>query len=123
MLIIGIILNYFLGSIPTAYVFGKLLKGIDIREHGSGNVGATNVFRVLGKGPGFTVTDALAASSPTLVSDDAFTMSAKVPANVSAVNTPLSVIEPPSTSTDHVIVVGTTLPNSSRATAVNCVPS
>ncbi len=48
-------LSYLLGSIPTAYIFGKLLKGIDIREHGSKNVGATNAFRVLGKGPGAAV--------------------------------------------------------------------
>jgi acyl phosphate:glycerol-3-phosphate acyltransferase len=52
---IGIILSYLIGSIPTAYIVGKKLKGIDIREHGSGNVGATNVFRVLGKGPGIIV--------------------------------------------------------------------
>jgi glycerol-3-phosphate acyltransferase PlsY len=43
---------YLLGAIPTAYLAGRALKGIDIRQHGSGNVGATNVFRVLGKGPG-----------------------------------------------------------------------
>lgn len=54
-LLIGIILSYLIGSIPTAYIFGRLYKGIDIREHGSGNVGATNVFRVLGKGPGALV--------------------------------------------------------------------
>lgn len=55
ILILGVVLSYIIGSIPTAYLFGKFLKGIDIREHGSGNVGATNVFRVLGKGPGWTV--------------------------------------------------------------------
>lgn len=55
MIIIGIILSYLIGSIPTAYIFGKTLKGIDIRQHGSGNVGATNVFRVLGKWPGIAV--------------------------------------------------------------------
>jgi glycerol-3-phosphate acyltransferase PlsY len=55
MVIIGIFLSYLIGSIPTAYIFGKSLKGIDIREHGSGNVGATNVFRVLGKKPGIFV--------------------------------------------------------------------
>jgi len=55
MIVIGIILSYLIGSIPTAYIFGKLSKGIDIRQHGSGNVGATNVFRVLGKGPGTAV--------------------------------------------------------------------
>ncbi len=47
-LIIGILFSYLLGSIPTGYLFGKFVKGIDIREHGSGNLGATNVFRVLG---------------------------------------------------------------------------
>jgi glycerol-3-phosphate acyltransferase PlsY len=44
--------SYLIGSIPTGYIWGKALKGIDIREHGSGNVGATNVFRTLGKVPG-----------------------------------------------------------------------
>lgn len=43
---------YLLGSMPPSYLLGKWLKGIDLREHGSGNVGATNAFRVLGKGPG-----------------------------------------------------------------------
>lgn len=50
--VLGLVMSYLLGSIPTAYLLGKALKGIDIREHGSGNVGATNVFRVMGKGPG-----------------------------------------------------------------------
>ncbi len=49
------VLAYFLGAIPTAYLAGKWLKGLDIREHGSGNVGTTNAFRVLGKGPGSAV--------------------------------------------------------------------
>jgi len=51
----AVAISYLIGSIPTAYIFGKLMKGIDIREHGSGNVGATNVFRVLGKRPGTAV--------------------------------------------------------------------
>jgi glycerol-3-phosphate acyltransferase PlsY len=54
-IIAGIITSYLLGSIPTAYIFGRVLKGIDIRQFGSGNVGATNALRVLGKGPGITV--------------------------------------------------------------------
>jgi glycerol-3-phosphate acyltransferase PlsY len=54
-IIIGIIVSYFLGSVPTAYIFGRLLKGIDIRRFGSGNVGATNAMRLLGKGPGIVV--------------------------------------------------------------------
>ena len=51
---VALLTAYLLGSIPTGFVIAKLLKGIDIREHGSGNTGATNVFRVLGKGPGIT---------------------------------------------------------------------
>ncbi|AFY58297.1 acyl-phosphate glycerol-3-phosphate acyltransferase [Rivularia sp. PCC 7116] len=43
---------YVLGSMPTGYTLVKLLKGIDIREVGSGSTGATNVLRTLGKGPG-----------------------------------------------------------------------
>lgn len=47
-LLILLVLSYLLGSFPTAILAGRLLKNIDIREHGSGNAGATNVFRVLG---------------------------------------------------------------------------
>ena len=46
---------YLLGSIPSAVWFGKLFYGIDVREHGSGNAGATNTLRVLGNKPGFIV--------------------------------------------------------------------
>ncbi len=51
----AVIVSYLIGAIPTAYIFGRALKGIDIRQHGSGNVGATNAFRILGKGPGTAV--------------------------------------------------------------------
>jgi glycerol-3-phosphate acyltransferase PlsY len=54
-IILAIIISYLTGAIPTAYIFGRLLKGIDIRKFGSGNVGATNALRVLGKGPGIIV--------------------------------------------------------------------
>ncbi len=50
-----IIVAYFLGSIPFSYLFGKVFKGIDLRKHGSGNLGGTNAFRVLGKPIGFAV--------------------------------------------------------------------
>ncbi len=43
-----IILSYLIGSIPTSIIVTKAVKGIDIREHGSGNAGGTNVMRVLG---------------------------------------------------------------------------
>ena len=46
---------YLLGSIPTGYLAGRLLRGIDIRQHGSGSTGATNVLRTLGKGPALAV--------------------------------------------------------------------
>lgn len=50
-----LILAYLLGSIPTGYIAARLIKGIDIREHGSGSTGATNVLRTLGKVPGLLV--------------------------------------------------------------------
>lgn len=45
---IGVVLGYLLGSIPFAYLAGRITRGIDLREHGSGNLGATNVYRTLG---------------------------------------------------------------------------
>ena len=54
MFYILIIFSYLLGSIPTAYIFGKLIKQVDIRDFGSGNVGATNALRVLGTRMGLT---------------------------------------------------------------------
>jgi glycerol-3-phosphate acyltransferase PlsY len=47
-LLLTLILSYFLGSIATAVWVGKIFRGVDVREHGSGNAGATNVIRVLG---------------------------------------------------------------------------
>jgi acyl phosphate:glycerol-3-phosphate acyltransferase len=52
---IVLLIAYLLGSLPTGYLLGKWLKGIDIRNHGSGSTGATNVLRTLGKGPGTAV--------------------------------------------------------------------
>lgn len=48
------IVAYFVGSIPTGYLFGRA-RGLDIRQSGSGNIGATNVFRTLGKTAGIAV--------------------------------------------------------------------
>ena len=45
---------YLIGSIPTGYLMARM-RGVDIRRVGSGNIGATNVFRILGKGPGTVV--------------------------------------------------------------------
>lgn len=71
-----IILAYFIGSIPFALVVGKVGYGIDIREHGSGNLGGTNTFRTLGVKAGMIVTicdilkGTLAASLPILLGAD-----------------------------------------------------
>jgi acyl phosphate:glycerol-3-phosphate acyltransferase len=43
-----VIVSYLVGAIPTSYIAGRLVRGIDLRQHGSGNLGATNAFRVLG---------------------------------------------------------------------------
>jgi len=50
-----IIISYLLGSIPNSIILSKMAKGIDIREHGSGNAGGTNVIRVLGFKLGLSV--------------------------------------------------------------------
>ncbi|MBU4443545.1 glycerol-3-phosphate 1-O-acyltransferase PlsY [bacterium] len=47
-LMVILVLSYLAGSFPTSIIVGKITKGIDIREHGSGNAGGTNSFRVLG---------------------------------------------------------------------------
>ena len=52
--LLAIVLSYLGGAIPAGYVAGKL-KGIDIREHGSGNIGFTNALRVMGVGSGVVV--------------------------------------------------------------------
>ncbi len=48
--ILWMTISYFTGSIPTGYLVARLLRGVDIRTVGSGNIGATNVRRVMGKG-------------------------------------------------------------------------
>jgi len=52
LLILFLILAFGLGSIPFSFIICKRVMGIDLREHGSGNLGATNVFRTLGPGWG-----------------------------------------------------------------------
>ncbi|CAM3720512.1 glycerol-3-phosphate 1-O-acyltransferase PlsY [Mesobacillus zeae] len=71
-----ILLAYLIGSIPSGLIWGKLFHGIDIREHGSGNLGGTNTFRTLGIKAGIAVTLAdilkgtLAACLPLLFHSD-----------------------------------------------------
>lgn len=52
--IVGVLIAYLAGSIPSAYIAGKV-RGVDLRQHGSGNLGATNVVRVLGAKIGIAV--------------------------------------------------------------------
>ncbi len=53
--ILALVFAYLIGSVPTSVWLGKYYHGIDIREHGSGNAGATNTFRIFGKKLGITV--------------------------------------------------------------------
>jgi len=75
-IILVLILAYLLGSIPSGLIIGKVFYKMDIREHGSGNLGGTNTFRTLGVKAGLAVTLAdilkgtLAASLPVLFSID-----------------------------------------------------
>ena len=66
-LLLTVVVGYFLGSIPTGFLVARA-RGIDIRKVGSGNMGATNVFRILGKGPGILVllVDALKGAASVL---------------------------------------------------------
>lgn len=53
--VVGLAIAYLFGSMPTGYLAGRLLKGIDIRQHGSKSTGATNVLRTLGTWPALVV--------------------------------------------------------------------
>jgi acyl phosphate:glycerol-3-phosphate acyltransferase len=55
LIVISLLAAYLIGSFPTSFLMAKFFKKIDIRQHGSGNVGATNVYRVVGKLPGVVV--------------------------------------------------------------------
>lgn len=65
MMPLGFLAAYLCGSIPFGLLVGRWVKGIDIRQHGSGNIGTTNVFRVIGKKWGLFVffLDALKGSA------------------------------------------------------------
>lgn len=67
--ILMVTMSYLVGSIPFGLIVGKLVKGVDIREHGSGNIGATNVGRVCGARYGYVVflIDVLKGFLPVLV--------------------------------------------------------
>ncbi|MFD1037875.1 glycerol-3-phosphate 1-O-acyltransferase PlsY [Virgibacillus byunsanensis] len=63
------IISYLLGSIPSALIVGKSIYNIDVRQHGSGNLGATNAFRVLGVKAGsiVTIADILKGTVATII--------------------------------------------------------
>ena len=69
LIVFVLLLAYLVGSIPSGLWIGKLFYGIDIREHGSGNLGGTNTFRTLGKKAGLIVTimDVLKGTLATLL--------------------------------------------------------
>ncbi len=71
---LGLVIAYLSGSIPFAYLACRLRKGIDLRQHGSGNLGATNVYRLLGWRVALIVLllDAAKGAVPVLFLPDAF---------------------------------------------------
>lgn len=54
-LFLACVASYLIGAIPNGLIFGRLFWGVDLREHGSRNIGATNAWRTLGKGPGLLI--------------------------------------------------------------------
>jgi len=84
-IIFAILMGYLFGAIPSALLIGKL-KDIDIRQHGSGNIGGTNTFRVMGKKPGIFVTlfDILKGVIPTLISLTLFGENGAIAAGIAA---------------------------------------
>lgn len=77
LIAVSCVVSYLLGAIPTGYIAGRLLKNIDIRGHGSKNMGATNVFRTLGKKAGTIVLliDILKGVLPVVISGGLFGLS------------------------------------------------
>jgi acyl phosphate:glycerol-3-phosphate acyltransferase len=67
-LLLVVVVGYLIGAIPTGYLIARAWRGIDIRDYGSGQIGATNVLRTLGRGPFVVVmiADALKGYIPTL---------------------------------------------------------
>jgi glycerol-3-phosphate acyltransferase PlsY len=63
-----VVVSYLIGAVPTGYIVARAWRGVDIRDYGSGNIGATNVLRTIGRGPFIVVliADALKGYIPTL---------------------------------------------------------
>ncbi|MCZ7662028.1 MAG: glycerol-3-phosphate 1-O-acyltransferase PlsY [Thermoleophilia bacterium] len=82
-----VVLAYLVGSLSPSVFLGKLVKGIDVRDHGSGNAGTTNAFRVLGTGLGIAVLagDVLKGFLPVLLAREISTPLATVLAALAAI--------------------------------------
>jgi glycerol-3-phosphate acyltransferase PlsY len=87
-LLVVVVASYLIGAIPIGYIVARLWRGIDIRDYGSGVIGATNVLRTMGRGPFIAVLigDALKGYIPTLATWYIFgTHDLQVAAGISAV--------------------------------------
>lgn len=87
-LVVVVIASYLIGAIPIGYIVARVWRGIDIRDYGSGVIGATNVLRTMGRGPFIAVLigDALKGYIPTLATWYIFgTHDLQVAAGISAV--------------------------------------
>lgn len=84
---VSFIIGFVLGAVPFGLIVARLAKGIDIRKHGSGNIGATNVARVVGKGAGlFTfVLDVVKGLLPAFALKMAFGVNAGILGGVGAI--------------------------------------
>lgn len=91
-MILYLIISYLIGSIPTGLIVGKIFK-IDIRKYGSGNIGAANTFRVLGKIPGLIVWigDILKGFIPVIISSQIIKSFTNTSTDIFALNFPIFV--------------------------------
>ncbi len=84
---VAFVAGFLLGMIPFGLLIARAVKGIDIREHGSGNIGATNVARVVGRGAGISTfaLDVIKGLLPALVFRQAFAVNAGIAAGIGAI--------------------------------------
>jgi glycerol-3-phosphate acyltransferase PlsY len=85
--VVAFLVGLLCGSIPFGLIIVRLVKGTDIRKHGSGNIGATNVFRIAGKGPGLAAffLDVAKGFLPALIFKQAFGVNVGIAAGLGAI--------------------------------------